>query len=194
METDLGIMNSKSKKELAILTVLLGLLSISVFSQLFKGTDVPVGLRKPSTTNSRNAASNEVIAVDLLSNETSEFTSVKRNIFQFGSGGGRPEPSEDTEEFVQPPTPVQPPVPPSPEVHYLGFYYEKESGLKMAALSNSGRIFVGKVGQVVGGKYEVLEIAQDYVLLKLRMQDGKIIRVPFGKAPASFIEPIEDQE
>jgi hypothetical protein len=64
----------------------------------------------------------------------------------------------------------------------------------MAALSNSGRIFVGKVGQVVGGKYEVMEIAQDYVLLKLRLQEGKVIRVPFGKAPASLMESIEDQE
>jgi hypothetical protein len=187
-------MNSKSKRDLIILAVLLGLLSISVFSQLFNGNDVPMIARKPNAPNTRNVSANEVIAVDLLSNETPEFTSVKRNIFQFGSGGGGQQPSEDREEVFQPTAPVLPVVPAPPEVHYLGFYYEKESGLKMAALSNSGRIFVGKVGQVIGGKYEVLEIAQDYVLLKLPMQDGKVIRVPFGKAPASFMDSAEDRE
>ncbi len=81
-----------------------------------------------------------------------------------------------------------------PKVQYLGFYYEKETGLKMASLSNSGRVYVGRIGQVLGGKYQVQEIASDQVILKLLMEDGKFIRVPLGKTPASYIEWNEDRE
>ena len=172
----------------------LALLSFSLFSQLFKQTDIPVSVGKERTSINRNAGSSEVVAVELLSNENPEFTSVKRNIFQFGSGSRTPAGSDAGDSSFQPPKPILPAVPQLPEVHYLGFYYEKDTGLKMASFSNTGRIYVGKVGQVLGGRYEIMEIAQDYVILKLRMENGRVIRVPFGRGPASMVESNEDQE
>ena len=101
-------MNNKSKKEMAALIGLLILLSISIFSQLSRQNAAPVSIGRERTAINRNAGSNEVVAVDLLLNETPEFTSVKRNIFQFGSGDrDRPVPQENDPPF-QPPKQILP--------------------------------------------------------------------------------------
>jgi hypothetical protein len=187
----MGIMNRKSTKELAFLIVLLVLLSVSVFSQFSNDRPSSI-LSSKGTSNTRGpVAANEVVDVDSLSGETPEFSGVKRNIFQFGAGPAEP-PAPSIR--VPEPEPEVVEAPSVPAVHYLGFYYEKESGLKMAALSNSGRIYVGKVGQILGGKYEVLEIADDHVILKVLYEEGKTIRVPLGKAPGAFIEWKQEEE
>jgi hypothetical protein len=184
-------MNQKSRKELAILAVLLILLSVSVFSQFSSDQPSNIVSTKARTDRRPPVAVSEVLDVNSLSAEVPEFSGVKRNIFQFGAAAAEshtpmiPVPEAEP-EVVQAPT--------VPQVHYLGFYYEKESGLKMAALSNSGRIYVGKVGQILGGKYEVLEIVDDHVILKVLHEEGKTIRVPLGKAPGSFIEWKKEQE
>lgn len=185
-------MNHKSKKELAILIGLLILLAISVFSQFSNRSGVSVAQKSAKSDISREIDSSEVLGVDLLTVQKPEFTTVKRNIFQFRGGAQQPD-SPESAIGVSPPKPVAPLPPAAPEVHYLGFYFEKETGLKMASLSNHGRVYVGKVGQVLGGKYEVLEIAADYVILRLRTQDGKVIRVPLGRTSTISMEPTEDQ-
>ena len=187
-------MNNKTKKEMAALIGVLILLALSVFSQLSRQNAAPVSIGRERTAINRNAGSNEVVAVDLLLNETPEFTSVKRNIFQFGSGDRDRTVPPENDAPSQPPRQILPAASQLPDVHYLGFYYEKDTGLKMASLSNTGRIYVGKVGQVLGGKYEVMEIAQDYVILKLPLEGGKMIRVPFGRGPASTVESNEVQQ
>lgn len=185
-------MNQKSRKQLAFLIVLLVLLSVSVFSQFSNDRPASILSSEARSNSRRSAAMNEVLDVDSLSQEVPAFSGVKRNIFQFGAGT-----AESHAPVIPVPQVVEPKVveaPSVPEVHYLGFYYEKESGLKMAALSNSGRIYVGKAGQILGGKYEVLEIADDHVILKVLYEEGKIIRVPLGKAPGAFVESKKEQE
>lgn len=173
--------------------VLLALLSVSVFSQFSNDQPATVLSSKQRSNTRATVAVHEVLDVDSLSDDVPEFSEVKRNIFQFGTGAGS---AESHTPMV--PVPVVEPevaeIPSVPEVHYLGFYYEKESGLKMAALSNSGRIYVGKVGQTLGGKYEVLKIADDHVILKVLYDEGKTIRVPLGKTPGAFIDWKEEQE
>ena len=186
-------MNYKSRKELTILIVLLVLLSVSVFSQFSSDQPSSIISGKTRSSSRGTVAANEVLDVDSLSNETPQFSGVKRNIFQFGAGAG----SAESPTPMIPIAEAEPEVeqaPSVPEVHYLGFYLEKDSGLKMAALSNSGRIYVGKLGQILGGKYEVLKIADDHVVLKVLYQEGKIIRVPLGKAPGAFIDWKKEQE
>ncbi|MCI0604129.1 hypothetical protein L0156_14100 [bacterium] len=186
-------MNSKSKNELLVLIVLLALLSISVYSQ-FSSNEQSNNISSRSKSSSRGTvAVNEVLNVDSLSNEVPQFSGVKRNIFQFGAGAGS---AESQTPMIRIPE-AEPEVderPSVPTVHYLGFYYEKESGLKLAALSNSGRIYVGRVGQILSGKYEVMQIADDHVILKVLNEEAKTIRVPLGKAPASFIDWKKEQE
>jgi hypothetical protein len=184
-------MTKKSKKELAILIVLIGLLSYSVLSQ-FSEERPAASLTRDLKKTAGYQAAGETVSVELLESETPEFTGVKRNIFQFG-GGRAPVMENESYSSVPVPEPeVEDPVPHIPQVHYLGFYYEKETGLKMASLSNSERIYVGKTGQVIGGKYRILQIASDHVILKL-VQDGRVIRVPLGKEAASILDWAEEQ-
>ena len=186
------MMNQKSRKELAFLMVLLVLLSVSVFSQFSNDRPSSILSSKARSNPGGTVSVSEVLDVDSLSSEVPEFSGVKRNIFQFGAGVAEAPPTPMIRVPEAEPEVVE--APSVPEVHYLGFYFEKESGLKMAALSNSGRVYVGKTGQILGGKYEVLEIADDHVILKVLYDEGKIIQVPLGKAPGSFIEWKKEQE
>src|SRR5688572_1764145 len=103
------------KKQFAILAVLIGLLSFSLFSQLSKESIV---IPKSSPRYRRSdytakATSAERLQVDLLSEEQPEFSGVKRNIFQFGNSGGSQLPDNG---FVPTAPPVQtiPQPPPLP--------------------------------------------------------------------------------
>ncbi len=178
-------MNKKSRKELAILIALLALLAISFYSQ--RATD-QTGEKILATTVKQSAdpavTAGELLQVRLLDRKVPELSGVKRNIFQFGQG--KPV-EEDSGEFDLAPEPVTPLVPVVPDIRYLGFYSETETGLQLASVSNSGRIYVGKVGQVLGGRYKVLRIAADHVILQLVQEEGKALRVPLGKRPATFI-------
>lgn len=191
-------MNAKSKKEMAILAVLLGLLSISIFSQITGGngvTSAPVTIERKQKTPSIQQA-NEVLQVHLLETEVPELSGVKRNIFQFESKGGSSFQERRPVLNVPQTQPLVPQPPALPDVHYLGFYFEKQTGLKLASISNSGKIYVGKVGQTLGGKYELLEIAVDHIIVRLT-EDGKVLRVPLGKGTPNVVNWAElngDQE
>jgi hypothetical protein len=180
-------MNRKTKKELVILIAILVLFAISLYSQFSKNTNVTFRSSSGRTVVPADASSGEQLSTELLTSETPEFTGVKRNIFQFGLERGAGPVDEDP-ATVMAPKPPAPLIPETPDVRYLGFYYEKDTGLKMASLSNGGKIYVGRVGQVVGGRYEVVEIASDYVILRLKAQGDKLVRVPFGRAPAIYVE------
>ena len=188
-------MSDKSqKKKLTILVILLALLSISMFSQLKQETP-PVNVSSAKNARSQFAAkasANETLEVELLTKEHPEFSGVKRNIFQFGQGAEEePAPNGGNPQVSAQPAVPQPP--PLPQVYYLGFYFEKDTGLKMASLSANGRILVGKVGQTLAGRFQVVEIASDYVVLRLPADEGKVIRVPLGKVPPSIVQQGQEQ-
>jgi hypothetical protein len=189
-------MSLKSKKEMAFLIVLLGLLSFSIYSQMTgenheSSSQDPI-VRKPLSSPSSSAspsASTEVLQVHLLETKVPELSGVKRNIFQFeGKGSVSP---EQPLVLKMPQTQVLIPTPPAlPNVHYLGFYFEPDTGKKLASISNSGKVYVGKVGQILGGKYELLEIAEDHIVLRLT-EDGKVLRVPLGKGEPNVMNSAE---
>ena len=187
-------MSNKTKKELVILSVILVLLTISLYSQFSRNDAGPVLSPASRRTIESDQASREVLEMEMLTAKSPEFTSVRRNIFQFGSGQNNNTAAQPVPDPVQETEAVAPPVPQTPPVRYLGFYYEKNTGLKMASLSNTGKVYVGKVGEVVGGRYEVVEIASNYVVLRLRMEGNRLIRVPLGRAPSSFMDAVEDQQ
>jgi hypothetical protein len=185
-------MNSKSKKQMAVLIILLGLLSFSIFSQITGGDHQPTPqdpvAAKPVKLQS-SPTSTEVLQVHLLETKVPELSGVKRNIFQFEG--------KDVVSPERPPVLKIPqsqaliPIPPAlPNVQYLGFYFEPDTGLKLASISNSGKVYVGKVGQILGGKYELLEIAADHIILRLT-EDGKVLRVPLGKGAPNVMNSAE---
>jgi len=180
-------MSSKSKKELAVLFVLLGLLSISIFSQMAGSVhqDASRGLATRLQSARPATQPNEVVQVQLLERTIPELSGVKRNIFQFGSKAGTSQEHQPVLRIPQSQSLV-PQSPALPSVHYLGFYFEKETSLRLASIVNGGRIYVGKVGQTLGGKYELLEIAVDHVILRLT-DDGTLLRVPLGKGASSVV-------
>jgi hypothetical protein len=187
-------MNSKSKKQMAFLVILLGLLSFSIFSQITGGNHEPSPLepvdRKPAKPQSSTASTaTEVLQVHLLETKVPELSGVKRNIFQFE---GKAAVSEERPPVLKiPQSQALIPTPPAlPNVHYLGFYFEPDTGLKLASISNSGKVYVGKVGQILGGKYELLEIAADHIVLRLT-EDGKVLRVPLGKGAPNVMDSAE---
>ena len=184
-------MSTKTKKEIAVLLVLLGLMAISVISQRTGGV-APEATRGSLLTRHPNVVTtqpNEVVQLQLLETTISELTGVKRNIFQFGSITGATQDHRLTLPIPQSVPIVQEPSA-LPDVHYLGFYFEKETGLRLASIANGGRIYVGKVGQTLGGKYELLEIAMDHVVLRLT-DDGKLLSVPLGKGTPNVVNRAE---
>lgn len=187
-------MSDKSrKKKLTILIVLLALLSISMFSQLTQERSAVAPASKSQRNQyAANAAAGGTLQVDLLSKQHPEFSGVKRNIFQFGRGAGE-EPISNGDQPPITPVPAVPQPPPLPQVFYLGFYFEKDTGVKLAALSTNGKILVGKVGQTVAGRFHIVDIAADHVVLTLPADEGKMLRVPLGKLPPSVIEQEQGQ-
>ena len=187
-------MNSKSNKQMAFLVILLGLLSFSIFSQITGGDHQPspqdpVAAKPVKLQSSPGSESTEVLQVHLLETKVPELSGVKRNIFQFEG--------KDVVSPERPPVLKIPqsqaliPTPPAlPNVHYLGFYFEPDTGLKLASISNSGKVYVGKVGQILGGKYELLEIGDDHIILRLT-EDGKVLRVPLGKGAPNVMNSAE---
>jgi type II secretory pathway component PulC len=144
---------------------------------------------KPQVHSPAPSGGTEVVQVQLLKHSSPPMPRVKRNIFQFG---GKTEP-----EQLQTPVLRIPQSQPSmaspeelPDVHYLGFYLEKQTGLMLASIVNGGRVYVGKVGQTLGGKYELLEITADHVILRLK-GDERVLRVPLGKGPANVVNSTE---
>ena len=68
-----------------------------------------------------------------------------------------------------------------PDVHYLGFYRERSSNqIKLAAISNGGQIYVGGVKDILGQKYQLLQIGDEYLVLKV-LAENKVLRVALGK-------------
>jgi hypothetical protein len=178
-------MSTKSKKELIVLAVVLLALSVSIYSQM-SGSTPPAynSTVKTERVRQRSAESaSEVLKMQALEDTAPNLSGVKRNIFQFGS---RPIIESAPKPVLRVPSPPTETAPAIPDVHYLGFYFEKETGLMLASIVNGGKIYVGKVGQILGGKYEVLEIASDHVMLRLT-EDGKVLRVPIGRGPANIV-------
>jgi hypothetical protein len=143
-------------------------------------TPVP---RKPKSTT---GGTNQVLSMSQLNNNPPEFSTVHRNIFEFGGS---------TESDIPEPIQLQPAKqssipekPQLPDVRYLAFYQEKDTkSTPIAAIINGGRIYVGVQGDTLAGKYEILQIDDEFILLRF-LPDNRIIRLPMGKESGVVVE------
>jgi hypothetical protein len=74
------------------------------------------------------------------------------------------------------------PTPPNgPDVTYLGFYHEREgSERKLGAISNGGQIYVGGEGDILGGKYKILKLGDEYLDIEY-LPEHRIIHLKLGR-------------
>jgi hypothetical protein len=176
--------SEEGKRNLLIVVVLL--LSASIFFQ-FRDEPAPAKIAVHTRTPSNVNRNTEVLQTDLLSQEAPRFFNEKRNIFQFRGSGSAATPIDSPVPVAILKVPPKPEKPAMPDVHYLGFYVEKEKpSVRLAAISNSGNIYVGKVGDVLGGKYRVLQIEKMFLLLSL-VNDDRVIRLPLGRQTGVFV-------
>jgi hypothetical protein len=117
----------------------------------------------------------------MLQGKTPEFKSVHRNVFEFSGEDQTSEmPIEDPQPVVSVPQTV-PLGPLGPDVTYLGFYKERDaSDRKLAAISNGGQIYVGGQGEVLAGKYRVIEVEDEFIVVEY-LPDHRILRVELGR-------------
>ena len=169
-----------------LLIVLLFMLAGSIFYNFIPRTAPLQTKMRIVNKNAKADRKDEVIESALLTKETAEFSTVHRNVFEFGGSG-----SSNVEEPVQAEVPDPPSVSESPElpdVRYLAFYLEKDpKSIPVAAITNGGRIYVGIVGDVLAGKYKLMQIDDEFLILRY-LPDNRIIRLPIGKSSGAVVE------
>ena len=154
--------------------------SIYYFSKSSTENPIKTDLKKPSAKPG-TAAPDNLPKVSTLQGKLPEFKNVQRNVFEFAG-----EPSESTDvTSLQPvlPEPQTMPllVPIGPDVTYLAFYKEKEgSNRKLAAISNGGQIYVGGVGEVLAGKYRVIQVEDEFIEVEY-LPEKRVIRLELGR-------------
>jgi|SRR3990170_3820149 len=172
------------------LSVLLSLVGVLFLSLLLNRKD---GDREQTSSAGAevNTASiaihqdDQLPAVELLHKQPIALEKLNRNIFEFQEKAVSDENSGKT--YQDAPLLRQPEV---PEIHYLGLYEEKgPSSVRLAAVSNGGKIYVGGVGQTLAGKYRVLEIEDEFLVLRI-LSDNRILRFPLGRKGS----PVEIKE
>ncbi len=183
-------MSKPIKRKTWLLILLLFLLAGSVLYNFFPRTFNPIQTKiKAAKKKSIDSGKTEVLLTGLLGKQPAEFSSVHRNVFEFG-GSDAPE--------VEKPAPLMPQgtlvtADPAqlPDVRYLAFYTEKDKkSIPIAAIVNGGRIYVGVKGDILAGKYEVLQIDDEFIVLRF-LPDKRIIRLPMGKESGVVVEEKE---
>jgi hypothetical protein len=189
VEEDLGRMNLSETSKWNIFIVLMIAIGVSlIYSSGYQnGDSAAVRAKRKSARTAEKAE--ELPLVNLLHYHPPFFGDVKRNVFQF-----RAEEAPQLSEGSKPATPSMTQVfgttTTLPDVRYLGLYREKEnSKVQIAAISNGGQIYVGGVGDTLAGKYEVLGIEDEFLILKI-LATNKIMRFRLGKTNSlPTIEP-----
>src|SRR5262245_49666798 len=142
----------------------------------------------PTTTNvrkvparSNDAAGENLPELSMLQQPLPEFDDVKRNVFKFRDGSDSQDQTSivETEPMVLPDS--EPTTPTGPDVTYLGFYHEREGAeRKLGAISNGGQIYVGGEGDILGGKYKVLKLGDEYMDIEY-LPEHRIIHLKLGR-------------
>jgi hypothetical protein len=165
------------------------LLAVSIFYNFF-WEDIPrqVKVVLPKTEKIKVAAKDEVLLTGLLGQDAPEFSSIQRNVFEFNG-------SDPMIAAEMPPAPMEAEVIPEtqelPDVRYLAYYLEKGSkNVPIGAIINGGRIYVGVEGDILAGKYKILQIDDEFILLKY-LPDGRTIRLPMGKESGVVVDKTE---
>lgn len=181
-------MKTSEKRKWQVFGGLVVLLAISLFGNFYSpGQEITPEMNQVQRGQGGSFSSEEVVNVHQLNRKMPPVRRIKRNLFEFEGQNTQevpPMPNQTLTVLKQ----EQVPMDEIPSVRYLGMYLEKkEGGLRLAAISNSGRVFVGKVGDVLAGKYRILRIENEYLLLQLTADDRKF-RVGLGKNFIRFVD------
>lgn len=142
---------------------------------------VSIVRKTPAKTNSGDEDS--LPELSMLQQQPPEFNDVKRNLFKFGDGSDAEAQTSiaEAESLVLPDAEAESSTPTGPDVTYLGFYHEREgSERKLGAISNGGQIYVGGEGEILGGKYKVLRLEDEYMDLEY-LPEHRIIHLKIGR-------------
>jgi hypothetical protein len=154
--------------------------SIYYFSAPSNDTPSVSNVRKvPARAN--DAADENLPELSMLQQQLPEFDDVKRNVFKFRDGSDSEDQTSiaETEPMVLPDP--EPTTPTGPDVTYLGFYHEREgSERKLGAISNGGQIYVGGEGDILGGKYKILKLGDEYLDIEY-LPEHRIIHLKLGR-------------
>jgi hypothetical protein len=170
------------------LKLLLGVLVLLVIGSILYSTifNRPALILPAVRTSLKSTGSSQgdELLLEMLTHKPPLFKGVQRNVFEFGSGSSD-EPIvalPGTPGMAAPPIALSAAAPAGPEVRYLAYYRERESGsARLAAIVNGGQIFVGGVGDVLADRYKILEINEEYLILQLIHEDNRILRLPLGR-------------
>jgi hypothetical protein len=130
---------------------------------------------------SKDAGDENLPELSMLQQQLPQFDNVKRNVFKFRDGSD----SQDQTSIVEAEPMVLPDpgptTPAGPDVTYLGFYQEREGvERKLGAISNGGQIYVGGEGDILGGKYKVLKLGDEYMDIEY-LPEHRIIHLKLGR-------------
>jgi hypothetical protein len=170
--------------------IILGVLVSLIFLSLYITSN---SRPAPSTLTSVRKEKDRVLPpgaekpfLQMLSSQAPAFRNVKRNVFQFQ--GETAQASIATAPKIDTP-PVLTVTPALPDVRYLGFYQQKdETKVQLAAISNGGQIYVGGVGEILAGKYEVVQITDEFIVLRI-LATNKIMRFAIGRPETNPTSP-----
>lgn len=175
-----------------LLVVLLVLLAVSIFHNVSWRESIPIQskINIPKSKKAELSSKDEVLETALLSRNIPEFSTIRRNIFEFDAATPpivsevQTEPTNENDDEVAEAQKL-------PDVRYLAFYLEKNSkSTPIGAIINGGRIYVGVEGDTLAGKYKVLHIGDEYIVLRY-LPDNRIIRLPMGKESGVVVEENE---
>ncbi len=183
-------MKNSEKGKFQILIVLIGLLGLSFFWNRPEFHQPVFHASEPRSNPVVSSNTDEVPQLELL-NKPPSGLQVKRDIFRFRDEEVASPTTESLSSISLNPKPEASPAPEIPDVRYLGFYKEKKpSKVKLAAISNGGKIYVGGVGDVLADKYEVVRVDDDFVVLKI-LADNRVLRFSLGNVSgkATVLDP-----
>lgn len=171
-----------SRRQWLLLGGLLVALAVVLFAQSRGGA--PPANQPGRTSNpqaggrSRGAAAGDPseldVRLDALTAGRPAPESIQRNPFQF-EARRRPEPEGEVDEGpggrMPPPGPVEPAMPPAPPppppipLKFIGIIESAGVG-KMAALSDGRRVFHGRTGDIIEGRYRIVRIGAESIVLE----------------------------
>src|SRR3990172_11395611 len=175
MEQDLERLTWSKQTQTIVLVALLALLAVSMTISFSSNRRVRTAAGSPENNLARIGDQDEVPKLALLHQTPAEPEEIERNIFEFEQERTPQNP------VAVPQTAAPPELPQFPDVRYLGLYEEKgASKVRLAAVSNGGKIYVGGVGQILGGKYQVVEIDDEFLVLRV-LADGRMVQLPLAR-------------
>lgn len=166
--------------QIFVLLIVALLASIYYFSAPSNDNPSVLNVRKVPARPDDTAGEN-LPELSMLQQQLPEFDDVKRNVFKFRDGSDSEDHTSvvETEPMVLPDS--EPTAPTGPDVTYLGFYHEREgSERKLGAISNGGQIYVGGEGDILGGKYKILKLGDEYLDIEY-LPEHRIIHLKLGR-------------